>query len=329
MKDFNDVIGQKAIVSYLKNAINTNTISHAYIFHGEDGMGKRMMAEAFAKAIFCEGEGEDACNTCIPCMQLNSGNHPDLCYVVPEKTSSIGVDDIRLQLNQSIQIKPYSSEKKVYIIENAHKMTEQAQNSLLKTLEEPPGYAVILLLADNTEQLLTTILSRCIVLDFKPVWSEQIKELLMREHQFPDYLASIAANFSGGNVGKAVKYATSNEFGEMKQNIIKLTSSLAELEAYEIVDRIKEIVPGKELVPDFLDFLMMWYRDVLVYKSTGMEDMLLFKEDDFEITKQASSMSYQGLDDCMSAIEDTKRKLLANVNYEVAIELMLLRIKEN
>lgn len=328
MKNFSQVVGQKDIIEYFKTSIRTGNISHAYIIHGEDGMGKKTLTKLFAKAILCNSHKEDACDQCVSCLQINNNNHPDVKYITSEK-ASIGVDEIRSQLNQTIQLKPYSSEKKIYICENADKMTEAAQNSLLKTLEEPPEYAVILLLVDNLETMLSTILSRCIILDLKPVNIEEIKEFLMKDFKCPDYLAEIAANFSGGNIGKAIKYATSNEFDEMKRSLLNFVSSIRELEIFEIVDFMKSSMTSKEKLPDFLDFLTMWFRDVLLYKATNDFNMLLFKEEYQQIMMQASYVSYQGIEECINAIETAKKRLLANVNFDIAIELMLLRIKEN
>ena len=157
MANFKDIIGQKQAKEHFQTAIETGNISHAYIINGETGSGRRMLADAFAKALQCEKHpNADSCDGCKSCHQAESGNHPDIRYITHEK-ASISVDDIREQLNNDIQIKPYSSEHKVYIIPEANKMTEQAQNALLKTIEEPPAYAVIILLTDNLNALLPTI----------------------------------------------------------------------------------------------------------------------------------------------------------------------------
>ena len=169
MANFKDIIGQKQAKEHFQTAIETGNISHAYIINGETGSGRRMLADAFAKALQCEKHpNADSCDGCKSCHQAESGNHPDIRYITHEK-ASISVDDIREQLNNDIQIKPYSSEHKVYIIPEANKMTEQAQNALLKTIEEPPAYAVIILLTDNLNALLPTIQSRCVTINTKPI----------------------------------------------------------------------------------------------------------------------------------------------------------------
>ena len=331
--DFRSIYGHEQIIEHLKTALAEDKVSHAYIFHGEDESGKMMLAEAFAQSILCDGaagdrDGEDCCNRCKSCLQAKSHNHPDIIYVTHEK-ASIGVDDIRTQLNGDIMIKPYSSERKIYIIDEAEKMTEGAQNALLKTIEEPPSYAVILLLVNNITALLPTILSRCVQLNLRPIAKEIVKEVLMEQYHTPDYLAEISASFSGGNVGKAIQFATSEEFSNMKTTVIALVTKLSDLHVYEIIDRIKEIAQDKERIGDYLDLCIMWYRDVLIYKATGDDKSLLFGEDVRIIRQQAKMLSYEKIETIMKAIDKAKVRLKANVNFDIVMEMMLLTIKEN
>lgn len=159
MKSFDAIIGHKKIISHFEEAIKTGKVSHAYLLSGEDGSGKMMIAKAVAKALLCEHK--DGCGECAACKQVDSLNHPDVIYITHEKYE-IRVDDIRKGINETIDIKPYSGDYKIYIIDDADRMNAGAQNALLKTLEEPPAYAVILLLTNNKDRLLDTILSRCV-----------------------------------------------------------------------------------------------------------------------------------------------------------------------
>ena len=328
MQGFGHIIGHESIIQHLQNAIISNKVSHAYIFHGEDGMGKKLLASAFAKALQCEEKGIEPCNRCKSCMQADSGNHPDIIRVTHEKVS-IGVDDIRLQVNADIQVKPYSSPYKIYIIDDADKLTEQAQNALLKTIEEPPEYAVILLLTSSISVILPTILSRCVTLNLKPVDKQAIKEFLMEEHHIPDYIAEVAASFSGGNVGKAIKYASSEDFEQMKGNVLHILKYIDEMELYEVVSGLKVLTADKNNIEDYIDLMILWYRDVLMFKATMDPDLLLYKDELTFIKKQANIRSYEGVDRIIQAMEKAKIRLRANVNFDIAIELMLLTIKEN
>ena len=198
---FEEILGNEMVKDHFKKAIQNHKISHAYILTGEAGMGRKSIANAFAMTLLCEKGGSEPCMICHSCKQVMSGNHPDLIYVTHEKPGSIGVDDVREQINDTIMIRPYSSYYKIYIVDEAEKMNQQAQNALLKTIEEPPAYAVILLLTTNADSFLPTILSRCITLNLKVVKEDVIKSYLMKTYHIPDYQADVCAAFSQGNVG--------------------------------------------------------------------------------------------------------------------------------
>lgn len=328
MQDFQQIVGHESIIKHLQNSIQLGKVSHAYIFHGEEGMGKKTLATAFAKTLQCEEHGILSCNRCKSCMQSESNNQPDIIWVTHEK-ASIGVDDIRLQVNGDIWVKPYESTYKIYIIDSADKLTEAAQNALLKTLEEPPEYAVILLLVSNSNLILPTILSRSVLLNLKPIDKQAIKEFLMIQQHIPDYMAEMAADFSGGNVGKAIKYASSEEFGRMKEDVLHILKYIDDMELYEVIAGLKTISAGKTLIEDEIDLMILWYRDILMLKATSDPNLLLYKEEYQFIKKQANIRSYEEIEKIISAMEKAKVRLKANVNFDIAIELMLLTIKEN
>ncbi len=328
MQDFENIIGHENIIEHLQKAIISHKISHAYIFNGEEGMGKKLLATAFAKTLQCEEKGTLSCNRCKSCVQAESKNNPDIIWVTHEKVS-IGVDDIRLQVNGDIQVKPYNSPYKIYIIDEADKLTEQAQNALLKTIEEPPEYAVILILTSNINVLLPTILSRCVQLNLKPVDKQTIKEFLMAKHHVPDYKAEMASTFSGGNVGKAIKYTSSEDFEQLKSNALHILKYIDEMELYEIILGLKLLTNNKSNIEDYIDLMILWYRDILMFKATLDPDLILYREELTFIKKQASIRSYDGIEKIINAMEKAKIRLKANVNFDIAIELMLLTIKEN
>ena len=325
---FQDIVGQEQITGHLQNAIRMGKVSHAYIIQGEAGSGKKLLAGTFAATLQCEEGGIEPCGHCQSCKQAVSGNHPDIRRVTHEK-ATIGVDDIRLQLNNDILVKPYSRPYKVYIIDEAEKMTEQAQNAMLKTIEEPPEYAVILLLADNAERLLPTILSRCILLNLKPVSTEQIKKHLMEKRGFTDYQAEISADFAQGNLGKAIRYAASEDFLAMKEDALRLLRKIDDMQLPELVEHIKSFTDHKLEVNDYIDLMILWYRDVLMFKVTNNPNVIMFKEELSYIKKQASVRDYEGIENVINGMEKAKMRIKANVNFDTTIELMLLTIKEN
>lgn len=329
MAGFREIIGHEHIIEHFQNAIKMDKISHAYIINGPDLSGKKMLAEAFAMALQCEEGGVEPCGQCKSCRQAVDHNQPDIIYVTHEKPNTIGVDDIRTQVNQDIVIKPYSSRKKVYIIDEAEKMNVQAQNALLKTIEEPPAYAIILLLTNNADSFLQTILSRCIILNIKAVKDDVIKDNMMKRFHYPDYQADICTAFAQGNVGKALSLASSESFGELKGSMLQLVKKLHDMDVYELGSSIKEISNYKLEINDYFDLLMIWFRDVLYMKATSDVNGLIFKDEAYEIKRQASYHSYPGIEKILEALESAKSRLKANVNFELTIELLLLAIKEN
>lgn len=329
MKDFSKIIGHENIIEYFQNAIAADKVSHAYILNGPDRSGKMMLAEAFAAALQCEKYGGEPCGECHSCRQMANKNQPDVIYITHEKPNTISVKDIREQLNSDIVLKPYSSRYKVYVVDEAEKMNAQAQNAMLKTIEEPPAYAVILLLTTNADGFLPTILSRCVRLDLKAVGDEKIRKFLMEEKGIPDYQADICVAFAQGNVGKAIHLAGSKDFNEMKDAALSLIKRLDDIELYEMTREIKKITAYKLEINDYFDLMMVWYRDVLLYKATADVNRLIFREEVYSIKKAASHSSYGGIEKILNALEKVKVRLNANVNFELCIELLLLTIKEN
>lgn len=329
MAKFADIIGQEQLKEHIQNAITSNKVSHAYIINGERNAGKEFIARIFAMTLQCEKGGIEPCNECHSCKQALSHNQPDIVYISHEKPNSIGVEDIRGQINNDIGIKPYSSPRKIYIMNEGEKMTPQAQNALLKTLEEPPEYAVIFILTDNVEALLPTIISRCVVLNMKPVSDNLVKKYLMEELGVPDYKANICVAFARGNIGKAKLLASSEEFEKVKDEAITLVKYINDMEIHEIVKAIKKIMEYKLDVNDYLDILTVWYRDVLLFKATKDMNSLVFKNEIQQIRRVADRSTYEGIETIVSALQQAKRRLEANVNFDLTMELMLLTIKEN
>lgn len=329
MAKFKDIIGQEQMKEHLQNAIAMNKVSHAYIINGERSSGKEYVAKVFAAALQCEKGGTEPCGECHSCIQAKSGNQPDIIFVSHDKPNTIGVEDIRTQVNNDIGIKPYSSPRKVYIMNEGEKMTVQAQNALLKTLEEPPEYAVILILTSNVDSLLPTILSRCVVLNMKPVPDHKVKKYLMEELEIPDYKANICVAFARGNIGKAKMLASSEEFEKVKEEAVTLVKYINDMDISEVVKAIKKISEYQFDVTDYLDILSVWYRDALLFKATKDANSLIFKNELQYIRRVADRSTYEGIETIVKALQQAKRRLEANVNFDLTMELLLLTIQEN
>ena len=329
MAKFMDIIGQEQIKEHLQNALATGKVSHAYIINGEKLSGKEYIAKVFAMALQCERGETEPCQECHACKQALSDNQPDIIRVGHEKPNTISVDDIRGQINNDVAIKPYSSPYKIYIVNEAEKMTPQAQNAILKTLEEPPGYAVILLLTSNINALLPTILSRCVVLNMKPVSDEKVHKYLMEELQVPDYKADVCVAFARGNIGKAKSLASSEDFENIKNEALSLLKYIQDMELHEIVAAIKKVSEYKLDINDYFDIMAIWYRDVLLFKATKDVNHLVFREELGALRKCAQRSSYEGIETVINALDTAKRRLDANVNFDLVMELLLLTIQEN
>ena len=279
MLGFNDIIGHEEIIRHLKNAIQTEKVSHSYIFTGDPGSGKKLLAGTYAMTLQCEEGGTEPCGHCDSCKKAIGKNHPDIIMVTHEKPNVITIDEIREQIINDVDIKPYCSPYKIYIVANAELMNPQAQNALLKTIEEPPEYAVIMLLTSNIDALLPTIRSRCVRLDLKVVDDGLVKKYLMEHLHIPDYQAEIDASYAHGSIGRAKQVATSQEFADMTQNALRILKNADGMEVYELTEAIKELSNDKQNISDYLDLFQFWFRDVLMFKATREVDNLVFKQE--------------------------------------------------
>lgn len=327
MFSFSEIVGHEQIKEHMQAAIRDKKPFHAYLFQGEEGVGKEALARTFAAGLQCQSESADKpCKECVTCRQMESGNQPDVIWVTREK-ASLGVDEIREQLCNTMDIKPFSSPYKIYLVPEAEKMTEAAQNALLKTIEEPPEYGIVILMTSNISALLPTIQSRCLTMEFRPL-STVVVESYVKEHcQVPDYQARASAAFAQGNLGKAMRYAKSEDFIERKDHIISLLRHVEQMDLSEMLAVIKDLGTRKDEVRDYIDLMVLWYRDVLLFKATKDINQLLFQDEASYISREASHRSYEKIEEILQAFEKAKVRLRANVNFDITMELMLLALK--
>ena len=327
MQGFQKVVGHQEIITHLQNAISMNKVSHAYLFGGESGSGKKMMASLFAMTLQCEKHGVEPCMECASCKKAQNKNHPDIIYVTHEKPNTISIDEIREQLINDVMIKPYSSPYKIYVIDEAQKLTLQAQNALLKTIEEPPAYAVILLLADNPDALLPTILSRLMRASSTSSRSSRWEPPM--SSPMPDYQAEVDASLAQGNIGKAERIARSPEYEETLEQALRIVKYVDSMPLHEIMETIKKLTAEKDNIDDYFDIFSLWFRDVLLFKATKEVDALVFKQELNGIRARANKSSYEGLEKIIESIQKARTRLNANVNFDLTMELMFLTMKEN
>ncbi len=328
MMGFSDIIGQELITGTMKRMAVTGHVPHALIIDGEKGMGKETVAGIFAAALLCEDlkDGEP-CGSCHSCLMAASGSHPDIFTVTHEKPGSIGVGEIRLQVVEDVAVKPYYGGRKVYLIPDACLMTGEAQNALLKTLEEPPEYAVIILLTDNKELLLPTLLSRSVSLSMRPVPDDALEAFISKrtEGMLPD--TAPVVSFARGNPGKALLLSGSGDFGEFYASMTGFLTSVRDMGVSEISKDAGEAAKNKEDRGDRLDFLLLWFRDILFLKAGGDSDRLIFPEEERAIREASEYYSFERLNDIIEGIKEASSMMDSNVNPEYTFEMLFMKMR--
>ena len=300
--NFNEIIGNNKIKQDLQDIIDNNTISHSYMFVGIDGIGKKLIAKEFARKILCLNKQNQNCATCDSCIKFNSSNNPDFLEIFPDG-NSIKIAQMR-EMQEKVYQKPIVSDKKVFIIDQVEKMTEEAQNSLLKTLEEPPEYMVIILITSNENKLLNTVKSRCIRINFTGLSKQDITKYA-GAHQI-NISSQNLLEMCGGSIGKLEKINENID----DYNILELaTNKLIDGKLKNVVDEINcfnILYESKEIIQDLLD-----YMTVLIY-------LHISKEKDYR----------QKFLNTIKLIEETKQRLNSNTNYDMSIDNLLFKIWE-
>lgn len=325
MYTFEEIRGNTPLVEQLRRSAASGRSSHAYLFLGGAGAGKRLIANTFAKALQCEGE-KRPCDSCKSCHAFNHGNHPDVIYFQPLKNGkTYTIEDVREQLLETVDLKPFQYEKKIYIIEKADTLNIQSQNALLKTLEEPPAHAVFLLLAERAEAFLTTILSRVVVMKIRPLSAETIADYLMQAGHLAEE-SHILSAYAQGRIGQALELVEDEGFREMRQDILgKLEAlpSMSEGDAYLLAKDFE--VYKNDL--RFLDIMELWYRDLLTAKSLREEGYLIQRDKKDAIFRAAKEPAAL-LAKKAAAVRTARMRLAQNANFRLTMEVMLMDLKE-
>ena len=325
MYTFEEIRGNTPLVEQLRRSAASGRSSHAYLFLGGAGAGKRLIANTFAKALQCEGE-KRPCDSCKSCHAFNHGNHPDVIYFQPLKNGkTYTIEDVREQLLETVDLKPFQYEKKIYIIEKADTLNIQSQNALLKTLEEPPAHAVFLLLAERAEAFLPTILSRVVVMKIRPLSAETIADYLMQAGHLAEE-SHILSAYAQGRIGQALELVEDEGFREMRQDILgKLEAlpSMSEGDAYLLATDLE----GYKNDLRFLDIMELWYRDLLTAKSLREEGYLIQRDKKDAIFRAAKEPAAL-LAKKAAAVRTARMRLAQNANFRLTMEVMLMDLKE-
>lgn len=299
---FSNIIGNEKIKNILIKSISNNTVLHSYMFIGSNGIGKKMIAKQFAKMVLCENSGADSgfeeCDNCKSCIEFNSGNNPDFICIEPDG-KNIKIEQIR-EMQTKVVEKPVNSKKKIYIIDDADLMTKEAQNCLLKTLEEPPEYIVIILIVSNESKILTTIKSRCMKLFFEKINDEEIRNILVNNCDIENINENII-KLCDGSIGKCFSVKEKIEdYNQIENIFININNSLS-----SVINSAELLYKNKDNVNDYLDYI-----NVILYG---------FAKEKQDSIKYINSIKI---------VENVKKRLLANSNYDMCIDYLLFNIWE-
>lgn len=319
------IIGHEKIIENLKNAIDKDQISHSYLFEGEESIGKKMVALSFAKTLLCKKGGLEPCNSCNSCLKFDNLNHPDFKLIEPEKNRILKetIDN----LIKSMSIAPLESKRKIVIIDNSHEMGLEAQNGLLKTLEEPPSYINIILITSSSNNLIPTIISRCQVVKFYPVENKKIEELLKLNYNKTLEEANFIAHFTQGSVGRSIILSKSEDFFSKREETLKIIDNIVNGDKLTIFNSIDFFLQNKDSIEEILDIILYWFRDLLIYKEVG-KSALIINRDKISLLFNQSFLNTNKINDIIEKTIETKEDIKRNINYQLSIETMLLNMQE-
>ena len=314
----NPIIGHQQIVEQLQRTVASDRIAGAYLFVGPVGVGKETVARYFAQLIFCQQNTQShiVCGTCLPCRKVDSGNHPDLQFIRPDG-SLLRIGQIR-ELQKQIIYEPLEASRKVYILTDVERMNAEAENCLLKTLEEPPAASVLILLTSNIQTLLPTTRSRCQILQFHPMLTQELAEVLTDRFSVLPNQATTLAIASGGAIGKAL---TQLEKGSMfTEKVPEILKEMDLLAAFKLAEDLKDS-------PETLDDLVIWYRDLLFLQQGAPTELVTHIYALEELQSLVPRYSRLRIQQAIQTIFNTKSLIEnTNTNATLALEVMCLKL---
>ena len=348
MAELTEILGREEMTKHLREAIVKEKVSHAYIFSGEPGTGKKTVAKVFAQTLLCEGiekhmhkigdakqEKAYACGVCDSCRKALANTHPDIIFIERDKEKkSISVDEIREKLIDDAHVKPYSGHYKIYIIKEAQELSVEAQSALLKTLEEPPEHVVVMLLVSTADMLLHTIRSRAEHIEI-PVLSDEIVERFLRDAtedigSVTDDDIKFAVAFAEGKIGRGMACFNNKDFKSLKEDVLNVVLNIKNMSIPEMTACVRKAEDYKDLLLDYyFELMTLWYRDILIFESTRDANGVVYKDYITEISKQSQVITFEGLENITEAIRKARQRIGANVSFEITMELLLTTICEN
>jgi len=347
---FQKILGQERAIRILQNALRCGRVGHAYLFIGPAGVGKRLTAETFARALNCTGDGylsADACGLCPSCNKMDTGNHPDFKVIEPEGLQT-RIDQTRA-LKQDLQYAPLQHRWKIYLFSEAESLNPEAANNLLKALEEPPPRTVFLLLSANPAAILPTIRSRCQPVRFGYLSLPLVQQILKERFGLEEQKAQFLASYSSGRLGQAIALAESPEIFARRAEVMRLIKEMLSFPAgaaLKVAENLRFLArepkgnreetekAGEEkekfsrrAISEILGIMVTWFRDLLILQSKGNLCELLTNSDHLEALQQAAGhFTRESLYSAIETIFATRKNIERNANIALALEVMTVRI---
>ena len=326
VKGFRGLIGQTRAVRLLQRGLATGRTPHAYLFSGPQGVGKRAAALSLAQALNChQGEGiDDGCGACQSCRKIARGLHPDVQVIGPDG-ATLKIEQVRA-LEADAALGPYEAKRKVFILDSAEKMTEQAANALLKTLEEPPGRTVIVLLTTTPSALPSTIVSRCQTVTFSAIPPETLEPFVV-ERGVDRTRARLIVSFSRGSIGRALSPEVESLASTRDLLLEEVGRALRDGPA-ALIELAEKLAKDREGLQQKLEVLSAWLRDLMVAKTSRRQEWLVNNDRGEEIARQAEGLPLEAILDGLRAVNAAMDGLTRNANPRLSMENLLLQLRE-
>lgn len=317
-----DIAGHKAEVEALRSAVESGQVAHAYMLAGVKGIGKARLARLFAQALLCEEPPTEApCQICRGCRRVGSGNHPDLHWLAPSG-ASLRIEQVRSMQSQ-IALRPYEGRYKVCVLDDAETLTEQAQNSMLKVLEEPPGSGVIILVVHQPSAILPTIHSRCQIMGMHPVPVAAIAQWLQAQRGFSSKQAALLAALSGGRPGVAMELDLETVVAQRDR--VASWSTALRRERLKSVWSIASELEAEEDLQGSLDMMAAWFRDV--WRRSLNPELPVANTDAIELLDEEAAGWQTAAQQALVAIAEARRHLSRNANKRLVLDVMLMQMQ--
>ncbi len=321
MQGFSIIIGQPGAVGALKSAIDTSKIVHCYLFTGPRGIGKRLTASIFARALNCEGSYSKPCDYCLPCQKALHQNHPDIIFLKPDGIS-LKIEQVRA-LKKMAYTRVYEGQYKVFIIEDMHKATVQANNSLLKILEEPPENSVFILLSENPQAMPATIVSRCQRVNFAPLEKSSISEILLQKG-YPLEKAQLAANLAFGSLGQALRFIDNEQLMVTRRIASEFLQGALSNNHYRTYKIIETLEKDKVDVGQLLEQILVILRDIYFYTKSKSGDIIVNL--DMLSVFQSLAVGEQNIKRAMEMVSEASEFQRKQANSKILLEVLGCRL---